>query len=79
MDEKQIYWIYNELKSVIQDTQGQPLTWEITSRLYDKLEKIINVTKKSRELDPEMDEEITGVLGFFFKLVASAETLNKPL
>ena len=79
MNEKQIYWIYNKLKNAIKGVQGLPLNLSTTADLYDEAERIIATTKKSRDEDQKIDDDVTSLIGWFFKIIHSAEALNKPL
>lgn len=79
MNEKQIYWIYDQFKSLVLYSQGRPLNLDSVAEIYETIEKINDVTKKSREENPGIDKEVTEFIKCFMRIVQACEMLNKPL
>lgn len=79
MDNEKLYWLYNELKSIVFYTQGMPINIDSETEIYLRIEDILDVTKEKREADKTIDREVREVLNWFVRIVSSAQALNKPL
>lgn len=79
MNDRQRCWLYDQLKTLVQEVQGKELDAEITGRINEKINYLLAVSEKDRTGNETLDNEIRQLTRLILLTVHACEHLGRTL
>lgn len=79
MNEKQWVYLHETMKKYCNKHSGKIPGNDAATDIMQVYTKVMDITKKSREQDPVLDEQVSNYFGIWFHIIHSLEKEGKVL